>query len=129
MLNEIGRGRYGEDESKPDEFMTCVHQFAQSFKEAHNENVRKREEEERIKKRREEFLRQMQEKERLAEARKQQRQAGAGGGGGGSAAGGGTAPSPASSSVALDQKRQPSVQGQKVSLALSWRSSYDVYCC
>jgi hypothetical protein len=35
---------YGEDELKPDEFMTYIHRFAQSFKEAHNENTRKREE-------------------------------------------------------------------------------------
>ena len=66
--------RYGEEELKPDEFMTYIHQFAQSFKEAHNENVRKKEEEERVRARREQFLKQMQENERLAEQRRQQKQ-------------------------------------------------------
>ncbi len=43
MYKEISK-LYGEDELKPDEFMTAIHQFAQSFKEAHNENTRQREE-------------------------------------------------------------------------------------
>ena len=60
MYKELSKF-YGEDELKPDEFMTYIHQFAQSFKEAHNENIRKREEEERVKKRRDAFLKQMEE--------------------------------------------------------------------
>ena len=43
MYKELSKF-YGEDELKPDEFMTHIHQFAQSFKEAYNENLRKREE-------------------------------------------------------------------------------------
>mmetsp|Transcript_32960 Transcript_32960/g.104214 ORF Transcript_32960/g.104214 Transcript_32960/m.104214 type:complete len:325 (-) Transcript_32960:597-1571(-) len=73
MYKELSK-MYGEEELKPDEFMTYIHQFAQSFKEAHNENVRKKEEEERVRARREQFLKQMQENERLAEQRRQQKQ-------------------------------------------------------
>ena len=43
MYKELSKF-YSEDELKPDEFMTYINQFAQSFKEAHNENTRKREE-------------------------------------------------------------------------------------
>ena len=43
MYKELSKF-YSEDELKPDEFMTYIHQFAQSFKEAHNENTREREE-------------------------------------------------------------------------------------
>ncbi len=39
-------------------------QFAQAFKEAHNENMRKKEEEERIRSRREAFIKQMAERDR-----------------------------------------------------------------
>ena len=76
MYKELSKF-YGEDELKPDEFMTYIHQFAQSFKEAHNENIRKREEEERVKSRRAAFLKQMEDKERAAEERKKKRAAAA----------------------------------------------------
>lgn len=72
MYKELSK-KFGEDELKPDEFMTYIHQFSQSFKEADNENKRKKEEEERIKKRREEFVKQMAEKERKAEERRKVR--------------------------------------------------------
>mmetsp|Transcript_5776 Transcript_5776/g.9162 ORF Transcript_5776/g.9162 Transcript_5776/m.9162 type:complete len:315 (+) Transcript_5776:679-1623(+) len=69
MYKELSKF-YGEDELKPDEFMTAIHQFAQAFKAANTENTNKREEEERIRKRREDFLKQMQDKEKKAEARR-----------------------------------------------------------
>lgn len=62
--------RYGEEDLKPDEFMTYIHQFAQTFKEALNQVQKKREEDERVRTRREAFLKTMQEKEQKQADRK-----------------------------------------------------------
>ena len=70
MYKELSR-LWGEEDLKPDEFLTQIHQFTQAFKEAHNENNRKREEEERVRTRREAFLAQNMERDRLIEARRQ----------------------------------------------------------
>jgi len=69
LYKEVSK-TFGEEDLKPDEFLTQIHQFAQAFKEAYNENVRKKEEEERIRSRREAFIKQMAERDRQVEARK-----------------------------------------------------------
>jgi UDP-N-acetylglucosamine pyrophosphorylase len=64
----------GEEDLRPDEFLTQIHQFTHAFKEALNENTRKREEEKRIRARREAFLAQNLERDKMIEARKLSRQ-------------------------------------------------------
>jgi hypothetical protein len=72
MYKELSR-QWGEEDLKPDEFLTHIHQFTQAFKEAYNENNRKREEEERVRARREAFLAQNVERDKQVEARRQNR--------------------------------------------------------
>jgi len=69
MYKQLSR-EWGEEDLKPDEFLTQIHQFTQAFKEALNENVRKKEEEDRIRARREAFLAQNQERDKQVEARR-----------------------------------------------------------
>ncbi len=75
MYKDLSR-QWGEEDLKPDEFLTHIHQFTQAFKEAYNENNRKREEEERVKARREAFLAQNVERDKQVEARRQNRKNG-----------------------------------------------------
>ena len=72
MYKEVST-MFGEADLKPDEFLTQIHQFATAFKEACNENERKREEEERIAARRAAFIKQMADRDAAVEARKAKR--------------------------------------------------------